>query len=165
MVGEGEGRRGVVGGGPQRYSNTTCPSHPIQVQPRQTHTHRQTALQPLSRGWCLWPALRVARADNERLCSVVSDTPGPVQAPPWEQAAACHKGQGCRRKPAENQGVSVGWLNGFFLTSQQHGSVSQGRICSGSCTFCYRQIEAADQICYLNYCILTPGQPTPALTL
>ena len=35
------------------------------------------------------------------------------------------------------------------LTSQQHARVSQGRICSDSCTCCHTETEAADPTCYL----------------
>ena len=38
----------------------------------------------------------------------------------------------------------VGWLLGC-LTSQQHASVSQGRICSDKFTCCHTEIEVADQ--------------------
>ena len=38
----------------------------------------------------------------------------------------------------------VGWLVGC-LTSQQHASVSQGRICSDKCTCCHTEREVADQ--------------------
>ena len=31
------------------------------------------------------------------------------------------------------------------LTSQQHASVSQGRICSDNCTCCHTETEVADQ--------------------
>ena len=60
----------------------------------------------------------------------------------------------------------VGWLVGC-LTSQQHASVSQGRICSDSCTCCHTEIQATDQTCStsLSYSILTPGRPVTALTL
>ena len=34
------------------------------------------------------------------------------------------------------------------LTSPAQASVSQGRICSDSCTCCHTEIEAADQTCY-----------------
>ena len=36
------------------------------------------------------------------------------------------------------------------LTSQQHASVSQGRICSDNFTCCHTEIEAADQTFYLT---------------
>ena len=36
------------------------------------------------------------------------------------------------------------------LTTQQHASVSQGRICSDSCTCCHTEIEVADQTFYLT---------------
>ena len=35
------------------------------------------------------------------------------------------------------------------LSSQQHASVYQRRICSNSCMCCHTEIEAADQTCYL----------------
>ena len=37
-----------------------------------------------------------------------------------------------------------------YLTSQQHASVSQGRICSDNCTCCHTEIEVADQPFYLT---------------
>ena len=36
------------------------------------------------------------------------------------------------------------------LTSQQHASVSQGRICSDNCTHCHTVREVADQAFYLT---------------
>ena len=36
------------------------------------------------------------------------------------------------------------------LTSRQHNSVSQGRVCSGSYACCHTEIEAEDQTCYLT---------------
>ena len=36
------------------------------------------------------------------------------------------------------------------LTSQQHASVSQGRICTGNFTCCHTEIEAADQTFHLT---------------
>ena len=37
------------------------------------------------------------------------------------------------------------------LTSQQHASVSQGLVCTDDGTFCYIQIEVADEICPLTF--------------
>ena len=36
------------------------------------------------------------------------------------------------------------------LMSQQHASISQGRICSDNCTCCHTEIEVADQTFYLT---------------
>ena len=36
------------------------------------------------------------------------------------------------------------------LMSQQHASVSQGRICSDNCTCCHTETEASDQTIYLT---------------
>ena len=43
----------------------------------------------------------------------------------------------------------VGWLVGC-LTSQQHDSVSQGRICSDKFTCCHTEIEVADETLYFT---------------
>ena len=54
----------------------------------------------------------------------------------------------------------------FFgcLTSQQHASVSQGRICSDNCPCCHTEIEAADQTLYLTQSQYTDTGPTSAST-
>ena len=46
------------------------------------------------------------------------------------------------------------------LTSQQHASVSQGRICSDNFTGCHTEIEAADQTFYLTQSQYTDTGPT-----
>ena len=46
------------------------------------------------------------------------------------------------------------------LTSQQHSSVSQGRICSDNFTFCHTDIEVADQTFYLTQSQYTDTGPT-----
>ena len=51
---------------------------------------------------------------------------------------------------------------GVCLTSQQHASVSQGRICSDYCTCCHTEIEAADQTFYLTQSQYTDIGPTSA---
>ena len=51
------------------------------------------------------------------------------------------------------------------LTSHQHASVSQGRICSDKFTCCHTEIEVADLSTSPSHSILTPGQPVPALAL
>ena len=48
------------------------------------------------------------------------------------------------------------------LTSQQHVSISQGRICSDNFTCCHTELEVADPTSHLTQ---SPGQPVPALTL
>ena len=53
----------------------------------------------------------------------------------------------------------VCWLVGC-LTSQQHASVSQGRICSDNFTCCHTEIEAADQTIYLTRSQYTDTGPT-----
>ena len=49
---------------------------------------------------------------------------------------------------------------GCCLTSQQHASVSQGRICSDKFTCCHTEIEAADQTFYLTQSQYTDTRPT-----
>ena len=46
------------------------------------------------------------------------------------------------------------------LTSQQHASVSQGRICSDNSTCCHTEIEVADQTFYLTRSQYTDTGPT-----
>ena len=46
------------------------------------------------------------------------------------------------------------------LTSQQHASVSQGRICSDNFTCCHTEIEAADQTFHLTLSQYTDTGPT-----
>ena len=46
------------------------------------------------------------------------------------------------------------------LTSQQHASVSQGRICSDKFTYCYTEVEASDQAVYLTQSQYTDTGPT-----
>ena len=54
--------------------------------------------------------------------------------------------------------VRCGLLVGC-LTSQQHASVSQGRICSDNLTCCHTEIEAADQTFYLTQSQYTDTGP------
>ena len=70
--------------------------------------------------------------------------------------------------------MGVGWGGGWrleitvefvclfvgCLTSQQHASVSQGRICSDNFTCCHSEIEAADQTSYLTQSQYTDTGPT-----
>ena len=55
--------------------------------------------------------------------------------------------------PGQNSGGAfasmAGWLVVVFLTSQQHGCVSQGQICSVNCPCRHTEIEGADQLFYL----------------
>ena len=61
--------------------------------------------------------------------------------------------------------VCVCWLVGC-LTSQQHASVSQGRICSNRFTCCHTEMEVADPTFYLTqsqYTDTGPTSPSPDL--
>ena len=50
------------------------------------------------------------------------------------------------------------------LSSQQHASVSQGRICSDNFTCCHTEIEVADPTFYLTQSQYTDTGPTSAST-
>ena len=50
------------------------------------------------------------------------------------------------------------------LTSQQHASVSQGRICSDNCTCCHTEIEVADQTFHLTQPLYIDTEPTSPST-
>ena len=78
----------------------------------------------------------------------------PLFSPGEEQEVQCH---------------SSGWTFFFWggggerggcLTSQQHASVSQGRICSDNFTCCHTEIEVADQTFYLTQSQYTDTGPT-----
>ena len=62
--------------------------------------------------------------------------------------------------------VGWGWVKGegvwlaACLTSQQHASVSQGRICSDNLTCCHTEIEVADPTFYLTQSQYTDTGPT-----
>ena len=51
-----------------------------------------------------------------------------------------------------------------FLTSRQHASVSQGRICSDKFTCCHTEIEVADPTFYLTQSQYTDTGPNSAST-
>ena len=51
-----------------------------------------------------------------------------------------------------------------YLTSQQHASVSQGRICSDNFTCCHTEIEVADQTFHLTQSQYTDTGPTSPST-
>ena len=55
--------------------------------------------------------------------------------------------------------LDLGWLVAC-LTSQQHASVSQRRICSHNCTRCRTQIQVADQTFHLTQSQYTDTGPT-----
>ena len=50
------------------------------------------------------------------------------------------------------------------LTSQQHASVSQGRICSENFMYCHTEIEVADQTFHLTHSQYTDTGPTSPST-
>ena len=51
------------------------------------------------------------------------------------------------------------------LTSQQHASVSKGRICSDNFTYCHTEMEVADQAFYLTQSQSTDTGPTSPSTV
>ena len=53
-----------------------------------------------------------------------------------------------------------GWWFVGCLTSQQHASVSQGRICEDNFTCCHTEIEVADQTFHLTQSQYTDTGPT-----
>ena len=77
---------------------------------------------------------------------------GLVQTGECEWATMCDMGEGFRTIDKELKG---GTVVGFCLlvgclSSQQHASVSQGRICTDNFTCCHTEIEAADQTFHLT---------------
>ena len=77
-------------------------------------------------------------------------TPFPIQS---------HRG-GMRRGGGEGRGWGGVCLLVGCLTSQQHASVSQARICSDNFTCCHTEIEVADPTFYLTQSQYTDTGPT-----
>ena len=71
----------------------------------------------------------------------------------------------CLIKRGREQGRKgfVCWLVGC-LTSQQHASVSHGRICSDDCMCCHTEIEVADQTVYFTQSQYTDTGPASPST-
>ena len=61
-------------------------------------------------------------------------------------------------KQSDNQPMLVLFVG--CLSSQQHASVSQGRICTDNLTCCHTEIEAADQTFHLTQSQYTDTGPT-----
>ena len=78
-------------------------------------------------------------------------------------------GQSVRAVQANKGSARSFGLVGFMaacLTSQQHASVSQGRICSDNFTRCHTEREAAHQtLSHPGHSTLKPGRPVPELIL
>ena len=68
----------------------------------------------------------------------------------------------CSVRPKGTAGVSIHWSCWLLacLTSQQHASVSQGRICTDNFTCCHTEIKLADQTFYLTQSQYTDTGPT-----
>ena len=71
--------------------------------------------------------------------------------------------QGGRRREGGGGGEGVVLFVGC-LTSQQHASVSQGRICSDNFTCCHTEIEVADQTFHLTQSQYADTRPTSPST-
>ena len=80
------------------------------------------------------------------LCSLPPARPGQVSQGGWNRLPAPY---------LETDSLLVG-----CLTSQQHASVSQGRICTDNFTCCHTEIEAADQTFHLTQSQYTDTGPT-----
>ena len=69
-----------------------------------------------------------------------------------------------RRKLQANERLSAALLFVGCLPSQQHASVSQGRICSDNYTCCHTEIKVADQTFHLTQSQYTDTWPTSPST-
>ena len=94
--------------------------------------------------------------------------PCKYEIPPMGQVLRCVRQSQFFPVVINNGGVSHPYSclrEGFVLlvgclTSQQHASVSQGRICSDNFTCCHTEIEAADQTFHLTQSQYTDTGPT-----
>ena len=65
----------------------------------------------------------------------------------------------------KGQIVTTNCLSVGCLTSQQHASVSQGRICSDNFTCCHTEIKVADQTFYLTQSQYTDTGPATGVPI
>ena len=65
-----------------------------------------------------------------------------------------------RKSSGQTGIITVGWLVGWFLTSQQHADVSRRQICSDKFLCFHTEIEVADQTVYLIRSQYTDTGPT-----
>ena len=128
-----------------RSCRSSFPPHPVTIyghlanQPQfGTYSPRCLAGQPLEcqflSHWCDWTWRKVAEKVGLEPRSVATG-------------------------PKRRRGEGGCWLLGC-LTSQQHASVSQGRICSDNCTCCHTEIEVADHTFHLPKSQYTDTGPT-----
>ena len=74
----------------------------------------------------------------------------------WHTQAVVGGMMGWILNPVFRENMKTALLGGFvclfvgYLSSQQHASVSQGRICSVNFTCCHTEIEVADQTFYFT---------------
>ena len=78
---------------------------------------------------------------------------------PRGECSIAHPGRGLALQVHDELRKDVCWLVGC-LTSQQHASVSQGRICEDNFTCRHTEIEVADQTFYLTQSQYTDTGPT-----
>ena len=77
----------------------------------------------------------------------------------WDEDGCGKDSSGCGWNGSGCRLGGVCWLVGC-LTSQQHASVSQGRICSDNFTCRHTEIEVADQTFYLTQSHYSDTGPT-----
>ena len=73
----------------------------------------------------------------------------------WEYRSSLKRPNTQRRRETEKDCLFV-----CCLTSQQHASVSEGRICTDKFTCCHTEIEVADPTFYLTQSQYTDTRPT-----
>ena len=79
---------------------------------------------------------------------------------PMDGTIRSHPSSGRMTQPSSPGALLFFLLCVVCLTSQQHTSVSQARICSDSSTCCHTEIEVADQTCHLTQPHYTDTGPT-----
>ena len=84
---------------------------------------------------------------------------GPWRHPTEEDMKTTGTSCSSVKKVAQN-GAALELLLVGCLTSQQHASVSQGRICTDNFTCCHTEMEAADQTFHLIQSQYTDTGPT-----
>ena len=77
-----------------------------------------------------------------------------------DQLGVIHRGENPLGRGGGGGGITVVCLLVGCLTSQQHVSVSQGRICTDNFTCCHTEIQVADQTFSLTQSQYTDTGPT-----
>ena len=128
---------------------TPTPSHKGHVSRGQPHVDRRQLLDD-----------RCQEDDVITRCPRRGDAVGPFAADICRVRHCCAGLVAARQQLQPASGLERLLLLVGCLTSQQHATVSQGRICTDNFTCCHTEMEAADQTFHLTQSQYTDTGPT-----